>query len=786
MTIRDCSALVLVAIGSVAAISASVVRTELAGESLAGYPFFQVVRSFNPNEPVQVAVDPTRFPQLVGLTCDLWIVEERTEAEWGATPSLVDVRPGGPQALSIGGSTIQDNTFTVASPGELDSDAGPGLGVGYDVVLDCNRDGLLNGADLIDGESDEPGLYAVHDTVQPGPLAVSTATYSGGTFLTQLVHYPTQILSLERIPLIVISHGWTLNYEQYNYIGQHLASYGYIVMSHENDTGAGASQGTLSASTTTLTNTEYLIAHLGTIAGGAFAGHLDSHRIIFIGHSTGGEGVVRAYTRLRTGDFVPQNFTAADVVLVSSMAPVAFHTGAVVTPYDVNYHQFLAAADTDVQNSPTVTYRQPLAIYDRGSGNRQVNYIHGVGHGWFNEPPSPDWAEGPDLIGREATQKVVNGYYLPLVELYAKDNLAAADFFTRPYEDFHPAGIDPNVILANEHRQALSAGSFVIDDFQTASDPAISSSGGAVSFSVSNLSEVLMQDLDGSFDWTGTQPSNGMTRARFAGDDPRCVVFDWHGAASFYELEVIPSQRDFSDDGYLSFRAAQGTRHPETVLLDAPLSFTVTLRDGNGATGSIDFGVVGRLTHPYERTGYGSGVGWANEFSTIRLRLADFTTNGSSLDLSDIVAIRFEFGPGFGSNQGRIGLDDVEIVKSFEPPAFTLAMTRSGNRASMTWPPAVGALYYNVYRGTIPQEGLGSRGSGSSAYDHVCFERADLFGDGARATKDNAPVPVGTGFYYLVSAVRAGGRESLGQASIDLDPVTPGDQLERPNSAPCP
>jgi hypothetical protein len=65
---------------------------------------------------------------------------------------------------------------------------------------------------------------------------------------------------------------------------------------------------------------------------------------------------------------------------------------------------------------------------------------------------------------------------------------------------------------------------------------------------------------------------------------------------------------------------------------------------------------------PYQRTGSGTGVGWQNEFETIRIRLADFLTDGSHLDLRDIVAVRFDFGPHFGSAKGRLALDDVELI----------------------------------------------------------------------------------------------------------------------------
>ena len=81
------------------AVAADVIRTELAGEALGDYPHFHHVRNFNPDEAVQVAVDPSHFPQLAGSICDLYVVAARNEIGWFLDGSLVDVRPGGSQVL---------------------------------------------------------------------------------------------------------------------------------------------------------------------------------------------------------------------------------------------------------------------------------------------------------------------------------------------------------------------------------------------------------------------------------------------------------------------------------------------------------------------------------------------------------------------------------------------------------------------------------------------------------------------------------------------------------------
>ncbi|MCP3978668.1 MAG: hypothetical protein GY716_04950 [bacterium] len=761
-------------------------RAELAGESLSGYPFFHHVRNFNPDEPIQVAVDPGRLPQLVGQTCDLYVVRSKSDIGWTLDPSLVDARQSGAQAVTIGGANIQANTVTAAAAGELSADAGVGLGVGYDVVLDCNQNGALDDGDAIDGRGDEPGLYAVHDTTLPGPLPVVTADYDDALWLAGRVYYPATIAGLGRLPLVVVSHGWTHIFEYYDHIGEYLASWGYVVLTHRNNVGNGDGAATLTASSTTLSNTEYLLQSLDTIGGGALNGHVDSHRIAFIGHSTGGEAVVRAYTRLKTNDVVTNEYSTEDVRLVVSMAPVAFHTIDIIDPFDVNYMVFLGAADTDTANAPTANYQQPLTIFERSTGNRQLIYMHGVGHEWLHNGDTSPLVFGPDLIGRDATHTILRGYYLPVMELYLKENLAGREFFTRSYTDYHPPGIDPDVIVANEFREAAIAERIVIDDYETETATTVSSSGGAVTFDVSNVEDVLLRDLDGSFDWTGAQPSNGMTRSRYDGDDTRGVVFDWNSGTNHYELEVPADRRDFSGAGFLAFRAAQGTRHPRTDDHNSPMEFTLTLRDGAGVSSSILFGEYGTLTRPYRRTGNGTGAGWGNEFNTIRIRVEDFTHNGSGLDLTDVVAVRFETGVGLGAKQGRVGLDDVEVVEAASAPTFALELSHDG-ATTVTWPAAVDALRYSVYRGTQPAGGLSARGPGTAAYDHTCFEAADEFGDGSRTTTDGDPIPAGSaGYYYLVAPVRSAGEDSPGLATVDLDPGTPGLQLGRPTPTACP
>lgn len=642
----------------------TVIQTELAGKPLQNYPYFQYERSINENSSVSVAIDPSQFPAVVNQEFDIFITLSKSKDEWQTSPALIDVRPGGAQTVNGQGTTIQDNTFLVADTNTLPGQSGYGLGIGYDVVLDMDQDGTLSDGDVIDGFSnEEAGFYIVHNTIQAGPLDVTMIEYSGGGWLTQRLFYSSNITSMGELPLVVISHGWMLEYTEYDFIGNHLASYGYIVMVHTNDVGNGGSNATMTAAVSIIDNIDYIIGEQGAIGGGILNGHIDLNKIVMIGHSTGGEAVVRAYTGIKTGSYTPQHFNFNNIILISCLPPVSFWQAEYVNPFDVNYHMFIGSSDGDCSGAPVDEYVQSMAIFERSTGNRQLTYLHGAGHWDFSASTFAGWPQGPDQIGRETTNNVVKGYYLPLVEFYTKSNPAGKDFFTRMYDDFHPIGIPDNVIIANEYRQQQSTDKVVIDDFETNTGTTLSSSGGTVSYDVSNINEVLMQDIDNFFQWTGLQPSNGMTRDRF-NDTPHCVVFDWTvNESKYYEQEIIQEYRDFTEYQYLSFRACQGTRHPETVALDDKLSFTVTLRDESGNSSSINFDNYGKLTKPYQRTGYGSGAGWGNEFATVQIRLRDFLMNNSGLDLEHVEAIRFEFGSAFGSGRGRIGLDDIELVE---------------------------------------------------------------------------------------------------------------------------
>jgi hypothetical protein len=303
-------------------------------------------------------------------------------------------------------------------------------------------------------------------------------------------------------------------------------------------------------------------------------------------------------------------------------------------------------------------------IFERSEGFRDAHYLQGVGHNEFNCCGSAD-ATGPNLIGRAAAQTIAKGYFLAAVKRYIEGNVAAKDFLWRQYERLRPMGALATAVVDLEYKEPPSTGKFVIDDYQTQPSINVSSSGGTVTTNTLNNVEGQLNDNNTSFTWTTTDPMNGMSRAA-PGDATKGTVFDT-GPAPVRSMEwsVVPAGQDFSNKVYLSFRACQGTRHPLTVAQLGDTSWYVTLRDaaGHSSIRRLGFGVYGGgIEEPYQRTGSGTGAGWQNEFETIRIRLTDFQTNGSPLDLTQIVAVRLAWGAGSAVFPERIGFDDLEVT----------------------------------------------------------------------------------------------------------------------------
>ena len=597
------------------------------------------VNAFGTGATVRAALDPARWPRLAGEV-DVYRIPH---ASWDGT--LADVR-GAPTTVTVNGLTLVE-LGTIDTP--------PSTLVHEDLVVDVDRDGRFGPGDYLDGAS-VPGLTAFPDLAEGGPYLTEHGESDAGFFRTQRVWWPTGIDAFdEPRPVVVISHGNGHEYNWYDDLQQHLASWGYVVMSHRSDTEPGIQ----AASTTLLDNTDRFLTSPGQVDA-ALTDRIDPTRVAWIGHSRGGEAVAMGVKRLRDG-FPTETLDIDALRLVSSIAPTVFNSPTVSDVGDRPFHLLLGGADGDVTQGPItpgLPFRCDLCKSSRllqtSTDWQAVSYLQGAIHNDFNCCGMDDGAfVASPKIGRAAAQRYTRAVYAALLAFHLDGEPHALEFLQRmPGSLPLPDTGQPVSVLT---RPAQATATFV-EDFQTEPSDVIASSGAAVTHDLDDYVEDQLRDANLSYTYLDSDPMNGMTQSEGEpGIAARGAVFSVQADSSW---EVALPAGIAPEHRALAVRIAQSTRHPLTVALDDSFDFSIALVGSSGAT-VVATAAYGTVPAPYRRGGAGTGIGWANEFSTVRIPLVDFETAGA--DLSDVVAIRLSFGPSFGSATGRIAIDDLVL-----------------------------------------------------------------------------------------------------------------------------
>ena len=416
------------------------------------------------------------------------------------------------------------------------------------------------------------------------------------------------------------------------------------------------------SSTTTLQHTSAIIAQQATVAGGAINGKIDASKITWIGHSRGGEGIVRAYDRIFDGTYSPTGYGLTGIKFLCAIAPTDFLGVSSATPHAANFMLLWGAADGDVSGIPSNTVAWAFDLAERSTGFRNTVYVHGADHNDFNCCGTNDFI-GPagTAISNAGAQAVAKAMILAGIKYHIEGEKPLKEFMWRPSSTLRPPVIASTTTVVRE--LVVSVAEVIsLDTFQTQTATTTSSCGGQVIATVANISEAVARDTDASFTWSTGNPHNGSVRAT-ASDISRMVAWEWNSPQSM-EWRVPAAIQNVSAMDFVELRVGQGSRHPFTVALNGPATFSVVLRDAAGVEVRLSSLAQGEAVNaPYARTGSGTGTGWQNELRTIRLRLRDFQAGGTGINLAQIAAVRLEVGGTTGSATGRFILDDLQFTK---------------------------------------------------------------------------------------------------------------------------
>ncbi|PYS88893.1 MAG: hypothetical protein DMF64_19095 [Acidobacteria bacterium] len=640
-----------------------VLTPQIAGRPLAHRPYFYFVNNFPKGTDVYAALDPDALPQ--GLTSQraaIYVIEHKTATEWAASSALADISgPGMTPAVKtvpiVAGCVNWNTTLVWPNPqttGRYDIviDFGNNAPDPANFVSDATLDAPL---DMIDGYV-RVGFYVTEDPSLPGPFAGSIGqhdyalaaidvpnTDAGPTPtdslpLTATIRYPAQASGTDAacaagaFPLIVIMHGnssMDTSYLGYNYLLEHLAGHGFIAMSIYAPAGVGIE-----------TRARAILAHLNIMAqnnaqAGLFHNHIDLTQIGIMGHSRGGEAVVRA-ARINTTEALGWHIRAG-----ISIAPTDYHHyGAPGIPLLVIY----GANDGDVAG--TWPDRTCFNIYDEAGRPRSFIFVYGATHDRFNT----EWAsientteltwhitqsDLPHLISLTDHENVAKGYATAFMQAHLLGRDEQLEYFS--------ANLKPSLVSAIKiHASHQEPGARVLDNFeQTPHDPSSNTAGGAVTTTaLAPLAEDALRTLD--------------VHSPHVTSGGRIV---WQSSAGIYLSHVPAAAKDVSGFDVLSFRVTQkfgSLQNPP----DQPQDFFVRLTDGGGKSRAIRVSAFTDIPYPYVR---GEADLIKSALKSVRIPLASYAIANlgvDDVDLTNLQSVAFEF---HADSTGEIEIDDIEF-----------------------------------------------------------------------------------------------------------------------------
>lgn len=454
-------------------------------------------------------------------------------------------------------------------------------------------------------------------------------------------------------PVLFIAHGnheiTTDSYLGYAYLGEYLASHGYVVVSVDQNacnmlTGENDGRAVL------------LLEHIGLLLryngeeGNPLRGKLDEENIAIAGHSRGGEMVATAYL-FNSYDRYPENGTVEfaynyNIKSIIAIAPTvnqykpADHS---VEVEDVNYLLLHGASDRDVSRFMGMAQYENISFSGQGDYIKTALYIAGANHGQFNSLWGAYDQSGPfsrllnveSLLGEADQQKIAQVFVKVFLDVTLRGDETNRDLLT-DWDSY--AGQLPETVYVQCYE---TSGFLPIADFEEDSDLSTATMAGA--------------SLDGTgFNWWTEELMD------FAGNtayDTHALRLRWNGKASYAaavpELDLTGQALSFDISDRDTSRVEKGRYR----LIDAVVELTDA--GGNRAQAQLgDYTTVypilpvrtDKLDFLFDTCTYKAA------FATVTIPVDGFVPEGESFDSSRVTEIRLIF-----ESSGQVSIDNIGL-----------------------------------------------------------------------------------------------------------------------------
>lgn len=495
----------------------------------------------------------------------------------------------------------------------------------------------------------------------------------------------------------------TPNHEGYQYLGDQLASWGYIVISINANRGITAGPFFAGDPTLVLARGRLVLKHLqlwrqwnatgtadasfGTVRAGyttfkgsTFKGKVDLGNVGLMGHSRGGQGVRAAYKLYgEVGSPWPAKVPGLKIKGIFEIAPTDVNTNdnaALPAPIEANgtaWAVLLPMCDGDVSDLQGVRAfdRMQRGTAEEPATLKGVYTVWGANHNFYNTEWQITDSDGcvghpegntelfPEFPGSANQRQTGSASLLAFfranvgVDTNASYNL-----------NFNPLATLPPVagIIRTDRGFSVSPNtgiSSVLEDFSKAAGTNVSGAPNESANVTVNHDRIATVDID--FD------SNGTVDRRVNHHDvsQRVGAISWTSAAAgnFFQAnwQAVSSGRDISDHATLDFRI---TRQISALNTSTPTNFAIRLAHADGTLSDpVQLSSLTTLNGPV-------GVVLDPPFNlqhpvmyTIRVPLTRF----ANAKLSQVRGVRFTFD---STSSGAIYVANMIFSRQFEPTSF--------------------------------------------------------------------------------------------------------------------
>lgn len=467
-------------------------------------------------------------------------------------------------------------------------------------------------------------------------------------------------------PVVFIVHGnhtmTTESYLGYGYIGEHLASIGYVVVSvDENVCNFYLPEGIAGENSA---RAYLLLENMRQVQTyqkvGPLAGKMDYSNLAIMGHSRGGEAVALAtlYNEIGHNPDVgyqtyEYNFQIKSVVAIAPSVDQYQPAGRDVTLQDVNYLLIQGANDQDVSQFMGMKQYNNISFSGSKDCYKTYLYIAGANHGQFNTYWQQDVTFPRNLMLNQA--EVMEGseqreILLGWVTAFFEDTLLGKRQNRSLFQEstHFDTGMPDTVYVSGYEDNTFSA----LADYEE-------------DISLNTITVDKGTSFQSGLCFYREQAITYNTKLSSYDTDNHAVYLWWNTSGAKYGLDLTKSTLDATTNNYLQFDVADVDTGKLFKDITQLLDFDVKLTDNEGNIAFISVAKYCNLYPPLPVSLFKtqrdiSSMDIKTELQTVRINLSSFEAVNGSLKRSEIVKVEFVFNK---QEEGRILLDNIGFAR---------------------------------------------------------------------------------------------------------------------------